>query len=67
VGSIFLALTTSLPEMVVTISAVRMGSFDLAIGNVYGSNMTNMFIVSVCDAFHPSGCGGFPDSARAAE
>ena len=45
VGSIFLALVTSLPEMVVSLSALKMGAFDLAIGNIFGSNMTNMFIV----------------------
>ena len=45
VGSIFLALVTSLPEMVVSLSALRLGSLDLAIGNIFGSNMANMFIV----------------------
>jgi len=50
-GSIFLALVTSLPEMVVTLSALRLGSLDLAIGNIFGSNMTNVFILSVCDVF----------------
>ncbi|MCK5177899.1 MAG: hypothetical protein KAR32_00075, partial [Candidatus Omnitrophica bacterium] len=36
VGSIFLAIVTSLPEMVVSISALRLGSLDLAIGNIFG-------------------------------
>lgn len=54
IGSILLAFVTSLPEMVVTISALKMGALDLAIGNIFGSNMTNMFIVSVCSVFHPS-------------
>ena len=53
VGSIFLALVTSLPEMVVTISAMKLGSFDLAIGNIFGSNMTNMFILALCDLLTP--------------
>ncbi|VAW19363.1 hypothetical protein MNBD_BACTEROID05-925, partial [hydrothermal vent metagenome] len=47
-GSIFLALVTSLPEMVVTLSALKLGSFDLAIGNIFGSNMTNLFILVLC-------------------
>jgi len=51
-GSIFLAFVTSLPEMVVSLSALRLGAFDLAVGNIFGSNMTNMFIVPVCDIFH---------------
>lgn len=49
VGSLFLAFATSLPEMVVTLSALRMGHVDLAIGNIFGSNMTNMFLLSLCD------------------
>ncbi len=54
-GSIFLAFVTSLPELVVSISALRLGSLDLAIGNIFGSNMTNMFIVFVCGLFHRGG------------
>ena len=55
VGSIFLAFVTSLPEMVVSLSALRLGSLDLAVGNIFGSNMTNMFIVFVCGLFHRGG------------
>lgn len=42
VGSTMVALSTSLPELVATVAAVRMGAFDLAIGNVFGSNAFNM-------------------------
>lgn len=52
VGSIFLAIVTSLPEMVVSLSALRLGSFDMAIGNIFGSNMTNIFIIALCDLFY---------------
>lgn len=55
VGTFFLALVTSLPEMVVTVSALRLGVLDLAIGNIFGSNMINMFLVSVCDVFYLKG------------
>jgi cation:H+ antiporter len=48
VGSILLALVTSLPEMVVTVSAMRMASFDLAVGNILGSNISNLFILVIC-------------------
>jgi len=54
VGSIFLAFVTSLPEMVVSISAIRLGVLGLAIGNIFGSNMTNIFILSLCDGFNGS-------------
>jgi len=55
VGSIFLALATSLPEMVVSLSALRMGALDLAIGNIFGSNMSNMFILFLCSLVNPEG------------
>jgi cation:H+ antiporter len=45
VGSMLLAAATSLPELTVDISAVRMGAFDLAAGNVFGSNAFNMVLL----------------------
>ncbi|MFT5170043.1 MAG: cation:H+ antiporter [Candidatus Omnitrophota bacterium] len=55
VGTVLLALVTSLPEMVVTLSALRLGAFDLAVGNIFGSNMTNMFIMFVCALIYTKG------------
>ncbi len=49
VGSIFLACVTSLPEMVVSLSALKLGVIDMAAGNIFGSNMINIFIIAVCD------------------
>lgn len=51
VGSIFLAITSSLPEVVVSITAVRIGNPGMALGNVLGSNMFNATIVFVSDIF----------------
>lgn len=45
VGVCFLALATSLPEIVTSISAVRLGNLDLALGNIFGSNMFNIFVI----------------------
>lgn len=53
VGTTLVALTTSLPELVASIAAVRMGAFDLAIGNTFGSNAFNMVLFVPLDAFHP--------------
>lgn len=51
VGNIFIALSTSLPEVVVSISAIKIGALDLAIGNLLGSNIFNIFILAIDDIF----------------
>lgn len=51
VGSILVACVTSLPEMVVTISSMRLAAFDLAVGNILGSNISNLFILVFCSLF----------------
>ncbi len=45
VGSILIALATSLPELATNISAVQLDppNPELAVGNVFGANMLNMF------------------------
>lgn len=48
-GSTFVALCTSLPEVASTFSAVRMGAFDMALGNILGSNSMNMALLLVLD------------------
>ena len=51
VGTTFLAITTSLPEVVTTLAAVRLGAFDMAVGNIFGSNSFNiatLFPVDLC-------------------
>jgi len=55
VGSLFVALATSLPELAVTLSALRMGALDMAIGNLLGSNLFNVTIIAVDDLFYRPG------------
>jgi cation:H+ antiporter len=55
VGSLFIAITTSLPEIVVSLAAVRIGAIDLGIGNVLGSNLFNLFILGLDDLFYRQG------------
>lgn len=49
VGTLFVALATTLPEIVVTVSALRLGALDLAISNLLGSNLFNLVIVAIDD------------------
>jgi cation:H+ antiporter len=51
VGTTLVALTTSLPELVASLAALRLGAYDLAIGNVFGSNSFNIAMIAVLDAF----------------
>jgi cation:H+ antiporter len=55
VGSLFIAITTSLPEIVVSLAAVRIGALDLGIGNVLGSNLFNLLILGLDDVFYRPG------------
>lgn len=54
-GTLFLAAATSLPELVVSLAALRMGSLDMAVGNLLGSNIFNMFILGLDDVFYKEG------------
>ena len=54
-GTLFIAAATSLPELVVSLAALRMGSLDIAVGNLLGSNVFNMFILGIDDVFYREG------------
>lgn len=47
VGSVFLAVATSLPELATDVAAVRMGAPDIAVGDLFGSSMANMLILAL--------------------
>lgn len=49
VGTLVIAATTSLPELVASIAAIRIGAYDMAVGNVFGSNLFNMTIILASD------------------
>lgn len=54
-GTIFLALATSLPELVASFSALRLGAYDLAVGNIFGSNAFNVAALLLFDIAHREG------------
>lgn len=49
IGTTLVAFTTSLPELVSTIASVRMGAYDLALGNIFGSNAFNVLLLLPLD------------------
>ena len=55
VGNMFIALSTSLPELVVSIAALRIGAVDIVFGNIFGSNLFNMLILAIDDIFYVQG------------
>jgi cation:H+ antiporter len=62
VGSLFLAMATSLPELTVSISAMRLGAYDLMVGNIVGSNMFNVFICAISDLAYTREAFHIPDN-----
>ncbi len=55
IGTTLVAVVTSLPELVTTIAAIKIGADDMAIGNLFGSNLFNMFAVGLTDVFYLQG------------
>ena len=55
IGSVMIALATSLPELVVSIAALRIGAADMAIANLLGSNMFNIVILGIDDIAYAPG------------
>ena len=54
-GTLFVGASTSLPELVSCVAALRMGARDLAVGNLFGSNVFNASIFLAMDLAHPGG------------
>jgi len=55
VGSLFLAFTTTLPEITVSFAAMRIGAKDLAVANLIGSNLFNLTIIPIDDLLYVKG------------
>ena len=55
VGTLFLAITTSMPELVVTMAALRLGAVDMAVADILGSNMFNIAIIAPVDLSYTQG------------
>jgi len=55
IGTFFLAVATSLPEFTVCFTAIKMRAVDMAIGNVFGSNIFNIAAIFLADIFFTRG------------
>ena len=54
-GVVSVALVTTMPEATVTVAAVRAGSIDLGVGNLYGSCTFNILVLALADPFYTVG------------
>jgi cation:H+ antiporter len=52
VGTFLLAGSSSFPEIAIAIGAVRIGAADMAVGNLFGSNIFNVFTLFINDLFY---------------
>lgn len=55
VGAVFTAVTTSLPELVTSIAAVRQGALTLAVGGIIGGNAFDVLFLALSDIAYRGG------------
>lgn len=55
VGALFTAVSTSLPELVVAVSAVRIGSLTMAVSNIVGGNAFDVLFMALADLAYTEG------------
>ena len=51
VGSLCIAITTSLPELSVAIASIRLEAIDLAIGDILGANLLDLTYIFFLELF----------------
>lgn len=54
-GFFFVGLTTSLPELSTTITAVKLKRYRMAFSNIFGTNLLNIGLVFLADVFYTKG------------
>ncbi len=62
VGTLLLAIATSLPEGIVGYTAVKVGSYDLLFGTIMGSNIFNILLISFADFMYTPEALGVGDN-----
>lgn len=54
-GTTFLAASALMPEFVVSFSTIRLGSYDMAVGDLLESNLFNIVILAIGDLVYTGG------------
>jgi cation:H+ antiporter len=65
VGALLTAVSTSLPELVTTMAAVRRGALTLAVGGIIGGNTFDVILVAASDIAYRDGSIYHASSGRA--
>ncbi len=52
VGAVLLGASTSLPEVSTVIAAVRLGRYEMAVSDIFGTNVFNIAIIFAVDALY---------------
>lgn len=55
VGTLFIAAATSLPEVAVTVAALRRNAADMAIASLLGSNLFDILVIAIDDIAYREG------------
>jgi cation:H+ antiporter len=55
IGSLLIGFSTTLPEITVSFTALRLGAVDMAVANMVGSNLFNMAIIPIDDLLYAPG------------
>lgn len=54
-GAVFLAVSTSLPEITIVFSAVRLGRYAMAVGDIFGANLLGLAMLFLVDGVYRHG------------
>ena len=55
IGGVFIAISTSLPELIIAITAVRLGALTLAVGDIIGGNTFDTLFIAMSDIAYVEG------------
>ncbi|MFD1040270.1 hypothetical protein ACFQ3N_18000 [Virgibacillus byunsanensis] len=55
IGSILVALSSSIPDAMSVFTALKLANINLAIGAILGSNLFNILVIAIADVFYSGG------------